>query len=118
MKPVDAVCCRPGLIAVSVQSMDGNDTGMKSEQALITIRNSLLYDRQVSFRHNLETLEGCLNRLLRLRRLTSLSSLSASDKVVRVGSWMSTVSLRSPFEGISRRSKDGAIYKERDSISA
>ena len=60
MEPVDAVCCRPGLVAMSVQSMDGNDTGMKSDQALATVRNNLLYDRLFSFHHHLEALEGCL----------------------------------------------------------
>lgn len=51
---------------------DGNNTGMKSDQALTTMRNNLLYDRPSSFRHHLEALEGCLNRLLGLRRFTSL----------------------------------------------
>lgn len=89
MESVDAVCCCPGLVAMSVQFMDGNDTGMKSEQALTTIRNSLLYDRLNSFGHNLENLEGYFNRLPRLRRFTSLLSLSAPEKVARVGFWMS-----------------------------
>ena len=118
MKPVNPVCCRPGLIAVSVQSMDGNDTEIKSEQSFTAIRNSLLYVWLFSFRHNFETLEASLNGLLQLRRITSLLSLSATDKVGQVSFWMSTMSSRSPFEGISRRSRDDAILKERNSISA
>jgi hypothetical protein len=37
VEPVDAVCCSPRLVAVSVQSMESNDTGMKSGEALTTI---------------------------------------------------------------------------------
>ena len=66
---VDAVRCREGLVAVSVQSMNGNDTEVKSERAYTRIRNSILYDQLLSFRHHLKTLERCLNRLLRFRRL-------------------------------------------------
>ncbi len=34
VEPVVSVYCCPGLVAMSVQSMDGNNTGMKSDQAL------------------------------------------------------------------------------------
>ena len=67
---MDAVCCREGLVAVSVQSMHGNDTEVKSERAHTRIRNSILYDHLLSFRHHLKTLKRCLNSLLRFRRLT------------------------------------------------
>lgn len=57
VEPMNAVCCRPGLVAVSVQSVDSHDTEMKSEQAYTRIRNGILYNGPLSFRHHLETLE-------------------------------------------------------------
>ena len=42
---------------MSVQSMNGNDTEVKSEEAHTRIQNGILYDRLLSFRHHLKTLE-------------------------------------------------------------
>ena len=85
-QPLNTICSRPGLVVISVQSMDGNDTAMNLEQALTTTWNNLLYDWLVPFRHHFETVKRFLNILLGLGRYSSLLLLSAADEVAS-GFW-------------------------------
>lgn len=55
VEPVDAVFCCPGPVAMSIQSMDGNNTGMESEQALAKMGSDILYGWLLSLRHHLKT---------------------------------------------------------------
>jgi hypothetical protein len=70
VEPVHAVRRRPGLVAVPVQAVDGNDAGKFSASSCAATGGSL-YHRLLSLCHDLETLGRRLKRLIRLRTVTS-----------------------------------------------
>ncbi len=70
-EPVHVVRRRPGLVAVAVEAMDGNDAGNWSGRSLDRMKG-LLYNWLLSLCHDLEALGRRLKRLLRFRRAASL----------------------------------------------
>lgn len=76
-EPVDAVRRRPSLVSVSVQPMDGDNTGSVRASSA-THRASLLDNGAISLCHNLEALRACLERrFCRIGRVVGLIQDSA-----------------------------------------
>jgi hypothetical protein len=63
-KPVNAICSRPGLVSVSIQPMNDDDTVEGQVTRCSARRSSILNDRAVPVCHHLETLWACLKQRL------------------------------------------------------